>query len=119
MTDPEQISEDAGLAVLLAARARAASDGRLVLDVLLGLAAASAALTWRPWGWVLLLSAGSCFLAYGAWGISDRVLREQPASDGTTMMLRAARAMAVLVGAIGALTLLLGLCTMALGTWVS
>ena len=119
MTESDRIDEDAGLAVLLAARARAASDGRLVIDVIAGAAAGALALLWRPAGWVLLLSAGACFLAYGAWGISDRVLLERSAEDRVTTALRAFRAIALIVGTIGALTLMLGVCALALGSWRS
>lgn len=91
------------LTALLAARARAASDGRLALDAGGGLIAAALALAVRPPAWPLLLAVATCFLAYGAWGIADRALRERPAGAQGIRLLRALRAGAVLLGALGVL----------------
>src|SRR4051794_39842377 len=68
---------DASLAEFLVARARAASDGRLVVDVVLGAFAALGVAAWRPTGWLALLGVAVCLAAFGAWGIADRELRER------------------------------------------
>jgi hypothetical protein len=120
-----------GLAALLARRARDASDGRLVLDVIGGVLAAAAALVWRPPAWPVFLSAACCFAAFGAWGIADRVLgergeraeRDEPGGRGDSnrllRLLRIARVAAAVVGTVAALALLFSLLALALGTWIS
>jgi hypothetical protein len=115
------LPSDARLPELLAARARSASDGRLALDLAGGLVAAGAALAWRPSGWLVLLSAALCFAAFGAWGIADREARERPpGSRGLLIsLLRGVRALAALVGAAAAVTLLFATLALALGTWIS
>ena len=108
-----------GLRELLVARARGASDGRLVSDVIGGALIACIVLFWRPTGWLPLLSAACCFAAFGAWGISDRVLREQPDPARSTRVLTIVRAAAAVVGAVAGLALLFSLWALALGTWIS
>ena len=107
-------AREQSLPEFLAHRARAASDSRLVADGTLGVAAAALALLFRPKGWLLLLSAGLCFAAYGAWGITDRELHDHPAG-----WLRTLRASAVVMGALAALVLVLTILGAALGTWIS
>jgi hypothetical protein len=104
---------------LLVSRARRASDGRLVADVIGGGLIATLVVIWRPGGWLPLLGAACCFLAFGAWGITDRVLREQVTPDRSTAMLAGLRIAAAVVGIAGAAMLLLGLWGLALGTWVT
>ena len=103
-------SSEPSLGDMLVARARHASDGRLVSDVIGGALVAFIALVWRPAGWLPLLSAGCCLAAFGAWGISDRVIREQVGGGRSTRVLTIARAVAAIVGAVAGL---------ALGTWIS
>jgi hypothetical protein len=110
---------DPGLRELLVARARHASDGRLVSDVIGGALVASIVLLWRPAGWLPLLSAACCFAAFGAWGISDRVLREQAAPGRWTRVLAIARTAAAVLGAAAGVSLLFSLWGLALGTWIS
>src|SRR5206468_12684784 len=88
---------DASLAEFLAARARAASDGRLVVDVMAGCCAALGVAAWRPVGWLALLGVSTCLAAFGAWGIVDRELREREGAPHARVarvfsMLRAAAA---------------------------
>jgi hypothetical protein len=104
---------------LLVARARRASDGRLVSDVIGGALVAFIALLWRPAGWLPLLSAGCCLAAFGAWGISDRVIREQVGGGRSSRVLTIARAAAAIVGAVAGLALIFSLWGLALGTWIS
>jgi len=105
----------------LAARARAASDGRLVLDVGLGVAAAVGMALWRPTGWLMPFSAGVCFAAFGAWGIADRELGER-ASTGSGPLLKcltALRALAALIGSLAVFVLIFSALGFALGTIIS
>lgn len=111
------------LAEFLTRRARNTSDGRLALDVGVGLIVTIVAVIWRPGGWHIIASAALCFLAFGAWGIADRELRER--ENGSTAalpaygFLRLGRAVAAGVGALAAGGLLLSLLGIALGTWIS
>lgn len=112
---------DASLADYLAARARASSDGRLVVDVILGACAAIAVAAWRPAGWLCLIGAAACFVAFGAWGIADRELGERAgtARDAMRSLLVAVRTLAVALGVLAsALALFAGL-ALTLGTWIS
>jgi len=119
MIPSDSVEVDARLDVLLATRARAASDGRLVVDVIIGAAAMTAALVWRPFAWVALLSAGCCFAAFGAWGITDRILHERRDPDRWTPVLRLGRGAAAIIGGLAGLSLILSACALALGTWIS
>src|SRR4051812_17826043 len=67
---------DASLREFLVQRARASSIVRLAVDVAVGIACASITLFWwRPERKLLLLSVALAFVAYGAWGLADRVRR--------------------------------------------
>lgn len=112
---------DANLAELLAARARHASDTRLTLDAVLGTLVAVGAVFWRGPGWYFIASLAVCFLAFGFWGIADRELGER-ASGGsrrTLELLRIARVVAAVVGAIAAVTVMLTALALALGRMIS
>ena len=105
----------------LAQRARNASDGRLALDAAAGLIAAAAAAVVPAPGNVVLAAAGTCFFAFGLWGITDRELGERrevigPIGGG---LLVAARAFAAVVGVVGGLGVIFGGLSLALGRWVS
>jgi hypothetical protein len=106
------------LPALLAARARAASDGRLTLNAGGGLIAASLALTVRPPAWPLLLPVATCFLAYGAWGIADRALHERPPGAHAVRPLRALRAGAVVLGISSVLAVGGVIMGFMLGNWI-
>jgi hypothetical protein len=112
---------DASLPEFLAARARAASDGRLVVDVIAGCCAALAIAVWQPVGWLVLLGVSVCLAAFGAWGIVDRELREL----ANTPRVRLARVLAVVrvgvaaLGALAAVATIFSLLGIALGTWIS
>jgi hypothetical protein len=115
------VRPDATLIEFLAARARAASDGRLVLDVLGGTVAALGLSVWRPVGWIGLASLALALAAFGLWGIIDRELRDRAASGPPVVvrLLAIARAVVVALGfccVIGPLFLGLGV---VLGTWIS
>ena len=112
---------DASLVEYLVARARAASDGRLVIDALGGLLLALAIVVWRPVAWTSLAAICLALAAFGFWGIMDRELRDR--ADGTTSL--ATRALGVArgaVAAIGFLSVAVALFAgmgMMLGTWIS
>ncbi|MEX1185692.1 MAG: hypothetical protein WEA80_03800 [Gemmatimonadaceae bacterium] len=119
------MSEDSAresLPRFLAQRARNASDGRLALDVAGGLIAVAAAATVaRSSASLLLAAAGTCFVAFGLWGITDRELAERRATIGPIGggLLLTARAAAMVLGVIGGLALLFGFLAVMLGTWIS
>ena len=112
---------DATLTEYLVARARSASDGRLVLDVVVGALVALGIGMWRPNGWISLVAGALCLVAFGFWGIADRELREraQHAPPAVILVLRAVRATATLAGALAAVTALFAGLGVALGTWIS
>jgi hypothetical protein len=123
MTDNAAPRAELTLLEMLAARARGASDGRLVLDVLGGLTIAIVFVLWRPAAWLVPFSVSLCFLTFGAWGISDRELGERAVTGATSIRtlatLRAVRAGAAVIGAISAVLAVLAAFAMALGTWIS
>jgi hypothetical protein len=112
---------DAGLPEFLAARARHSSDARLALDTSLGFIVAAVAVSWGFPGWHVVLSAASCFFAFGVWGIADRELGERGASASRVAVnvLRGAQALSAIIGALGVATLLLTFMAVALGRIIS
>jgi hypothetical protein len=105
----------------LAQRARRASDGRLALDAAAGLVALAAAVVVASPGNLILAAVGTCFAAFGLWGITDRELGERRGTIGPIGggLLFAVRAVAAAGGVIGGLGLIFGGLLVALGTWVS
>jgi|SRR5215218_4853303 len=118
MTTTSHSSDD--LFHALAARARATSDGRLVLAVIAGLAVTLSAAVWQPAGWLVIGSIGVCAAAFGAWGIADRELAERGAMNGSSVVvLRGVRAFSVVLGTCAAIVAALVVLGTALGTWIS
>ncbi len=105
----------------LARRARAASDGRLAIDAAAGLVALAAAVVVASPGNVVLAGGGTCFLAFGLWGITDRELGERRGTIGPVgvSLLITARVLAATLGVVGGLALISGGLAVALGAWVS
>ena len=104
----------------LAARARATSDGRLVLAVIVGLATTLGIALWRPPAWLLLGSITIGVAAFGAWGISDRELAERRATRGrSSVILRIVRVVSLVIGAGAAIVAAFTVVGVALGTWIS
>ena len=105
----------------LAQRARNASDGRLALDAAAGLIAVAAAAVVASPGNLILAAVGTCFFAFGLWGITDRELGERRETIGPVGggLLVAARGLAAVVGTLGGLGLIFGGLAVALGRWVS
>jgi hypothetical protein len=90
---------DASLLEFLAARARLASDERLVAYAGGGFVLALVLLFWNGPGWELLLSASVCCSAFGVWGITDRELREMDAPGVRSVVaLALLRVSAAIVG---------------------
>ena len=105
----------------LAQRARNASDGRLALDAAGGFIAMAAAAVVASPGNLVLAAAGTCFVAFGLWGIFDREIAERRATIGPIGggLLLTGRAFAALVGVIGGLALIFGGVAVMLGPWIS
>ena len=112
---------DASLPEFLAARARAASDGRLVADVIVGCCAALGVAVWQPLGWPVLLGVSVCLATFGAWGIVDRELRERGDAPHARVVrvLSLLRVGAAAVGTIAALIAMFAVLGVLLGTWIS
>ena len=112
---------DASLPEILMARARSASDGRLVADVIGGFLLATLAAVFRFHGWPVVLSAGICFAAFGAWGIADREVRERASGPRTRLVgaLEYLRVLSAVLGGLAALAMIFGALGLALGTWIS
>ena len=105
----------------LAARARAASDGALVLMVIVGLSVAIVVAVLHVPAWPVLASVGMSAASFGAWGIADRVLAERSgaASRATVFALRGIRLLAIVAGACAAFAAAFRVLGAALGTWIS
>ncbi|MGI8619401.1 MAG: hypothetical protein ACR2L6_09990 [Gemmatimonadaceae bacterium] len=118
MTD-ESVADS--LPQFLAQRARNASDRRLALDAAGGLIALAAAAVVASPGNLVLAATGTCFVAFGLWGITDRELTERRETIGRVGggLLLTARAIAAIVGAIGGLAVIYGGLAVMLGTWIS
>jgi len=112
---------DASLVEYLAARARAASDGRLVLDALGGLLLALAIAVWRPVAWPSLAGVCLALAAFGFWGIADRELRDRADAPTSlaTRTLRVARGAVAAIGFISGAVALFSWLGVMLGKWIS
>lgn len=114
------MNPDEDLFHTLAARARATSDGRLVLAVIVGLTTTLGVGVWRPPGWLLLGSIAIGAAAFGAWGIADRELAEHPATRRLSAgILRIVRVASLAVGTCAAIVAAFAVLGVALGTWIS
>lgn len=108
---------DLSLPEFLSDRARHASDARLALDVACGFVVAAVALVWRGPAWYVIASAAVCFLAYGAWGISDRELTERAGLSAAGLPgLRVARLSAAVVGVAAGVVFIVSALFFLLGT---
>ena len=104
----------------LATRARATSDGWLVLAVVGGSTATLIIAVLRPTAWLVIASLGVCTAAFGAWGIADRELAEScGARSISVVVLRGVRVLSVALGVCAAIGAALALLAAALGTWIS
>jgi hypothetical protein len=107
------------LPAMLARRARHASDGRLVLDAVSGLVVSALGIFFRPPAWPVVVSAAACVMAFGSWGIIDRVLADGRTRPRASWALRALRVGAAGLGILSALALVATTMAVMLGTWIS
>ncbi|HET8769711.1 MAG TPA: hypothetical protein VFM71_01890 [Gemmatimonadaceae bacterium] len=119
MTDAPRAT--AGLAEILGERALRAGSSRLTADIIVGTLIVAVAVWLRPAAWVLLLSAGACLMAYGAWAFAVRRLsaeawRMPPGAENGWRALRAAGAF---VGVAAFVLLLISLLGTMLGPLIS
>jgi hypothetical protein len=112
---------DASLPEFLAARARLASDGRLVADAIAGAGGAVGVAYWGGPGWYLLLGVAVCFFAFGLWGIADRELGERSGAGSRAVlaMLLMLRVVAAAVGFLAAAFLMMSVLGKSLGRIIS
>jgi hypothetical protein len=114
---------DASLPQFLAARARHASDGRLVVTTISGALGALGAAYWHGGGpgWFIAMSTALCLFAFGAWGIADRELGERAGGASRAMLwsLRAVRVAAVILGSAAAALVALSALGIVLGRMIS
>ena len=112
---------DTNLGEFLAARARAASDGRLVADMIAGCCGALGVTAWHPVGWLALLGVSVCLAAFGTWGIADRELRERVNAPPARVVrvLGIVRVASTFVGALAAIATMASVLGIMLGTWIS
>lgn len=100
----------------LAARARHATDVRLMADAAVGTTLAASILLIRPALWVLAMPA-AVVAAYGAWGIADRELQTRaPGTPHKTLGI--ARTAALAAGVVAALAFFFGALGVVLGNWI-
>lgn len=123
MTDPDR-SRDEGENIfsVVAALARRATDGQLVLAAATGIASAALIGLVRPTWWFLALPL-LCVGSFGVWGIAERTTAERVARLGPSFpgqrALAGVRAAAAAIGTLAGLLALLTLVARALGTWIS
>ncbi len=113
---PKSAAEHPSLFGVLAARARHATDTRLVVDAAIGTTLAATIALIRPSLWVLAMPA-VVLAAYGAWGIADREFAGRAAGAPRTA-LGVLRGAFVVLGLIAALAFTLGALGVALGGWI-
>lgn len=95
-----EVFDQGSLPEMLAARARQASDLRLVLDAAVGLLAATLIGIFRPPLWLPLSALAFALGAFGVWGILDR--EASGATGARVMLLRWARVAVMVLGAVSA-----------------
>ena len=124
MTEPDVRSRDEGENIfsVVAALARRATDGQLVLAAATGIASAALIGLVRPTWWFLALPL-LCVGSFGVWGIAERTTAERVARLGPSFpgqrALAGVRAAAAAIGTLAGLLALLTLVARALGTWIS
>lgn len=117
----EELPRDASLSEILHVRAMHASKGRLGLDIVGGAMVASAIAWMRPKGWLVLVAAAICFLAYGAWATAERRLQpvDVPAHIEHESAWRALHAAGAFVGIAAFCLMMVSFLGLALGTIIS
>jgi len=116
-----RLGPDASLLDILAARARATSDGRLVADVIGGLSTALTLALLHPSAWPIPFGAAMSLAAFGAYGVVDREITERLGDAGARWvpLLRFVRALVVAAGVLAAGVGCFTALAFVLGTWIS
>ena len=117
----EELPRNATLVEILHDRAMHASSRRLGIDMIGG-AIVAAAMAWaRPRGWLALVAAALCFLAYGVWAIAERRLQpvEWPGRIAHASAWRTLHAAGTVIGLAAIGLMMLAFLGLALGTIIS
>jgi hypothetical protein len=119
MVDSVQEHEET-LTEFLASRARQTTHSRLTGQAAGAILAAVAIAVWRGPAWEIRLSIAACLFAFGVWGIADRELA-RPANPWhrPSMVLRATRVIAAVLGFAAAAFLMMALLGRSLGRIIS
>lgn len=117
----DDLPRNASLSDILHDRAMHASSNRLHMDIAGGAVVAAAMVWLRPFGWLAVLAAAICFLAYGAWATAERRLQpvEWPARIEHESAWRALHLACTFVGLAAFCLLLLAFLGLALGKIIS
>ena len=117
----DELPRNASLGEILHARAMHTSRGRLGMDIVGGAIVAGAMAWARPKGWLALLAAAVCFLAYGVWATAERRLQpvEWPARISHESVWRAVHVACAFIGLAAFCLLLLAFLGLALGKIIS
>jgi hypothetical protein len=98
------LSYDVSLPAALAARARAASNRRLTLDLVAGLLAVSGLTMWRPFAWQIGAGAAVGLISFAVWGIAERAIETRGRTRPRVVTaLRLAQAISIFTAAISGL----------------
>jgi hypothetical protein len=111
-------AEHPSLFALLSARARRASDGRLVADAAVGTALLAVIFVLNPSLWLLAMPLAA-LAAFGLWGIADREAAEHSGQPRARRLFSTIRFIALLLGMGAAAVFVLGAMAVLLGTWIS
>jgi hypothetical protein len=111
---------DASLLAFLSARARHASDERLVTYAVGGFLATLGVLYWRGAGWEILVAMATSVFSFGLWGIIDRELGERTMNSVRLVVFLALTRVAIaIVGFLCAAFVALALLGKSLGRIIS
>lgn len=108
-----------GIGEFLRARARAASDARIAVDLSVGAIAVIVAAATRPALWLLLASSGLCLASFGAWAALDRMRVVVAQSRLREISLSAVLRLFAVLGVAAAVATGFFLWVALMGTWIS
>jgi hypothetical protein len=110
---------ETGIAEFLRSRARSATDGRLAIDIAVGITAIIVGYALRPGLWLLLGSAGLCLASFGIWAAAVRAGDLSSASDRAGAGISAARGFFATIGIGAAIATGFFFWAFLMGTWIS
>lgn len=119
MVTKAPLSYDVSLPAALAARARAATDTRLRLDVMAGLIAALGFGMWRPFAWPIGVCVAVGLASFGVWGIAEREIQRVNIKPRVAEALRVLQVISIGAGSVAAVLAAFVALGIALGTIVS